>query len=296
MSIMFTSFKGGAIALVPAVIPISLMFGVMGLLDIPLNPGTAMVAVIAIGIAIDGTIHLLARYNELCRHTSNYIDAVDTAVREEATPLIVSCLALSLGFGILLFSNFSIIAQFGALSAATMIFSIFANLLITPILMTHIRLVGLYQILGMRVDRKVLETSPLFMNMSNYQRRKAVLISQFSEFKAGEFILEQDTTGREMYLILSGETDVIRRDGETENHLATLQPGTILGEIGYIKATNRSADVKAKTDVTALKFDYERMQKDLKFFPNIVAKLNFNISYVLGERLADMVGKSTQPK
>lgn len=296
MSIMFTSFKGGLIALVPAIIPISLMFGIMGLLDIPLNPGTAMVAVIAIGIAIDGTIHLLARYNELCRHTSDYIDAVDTAVKEEATPLIVSCLALSLGFGILLFSNFSIIAQFGALAAATMIFSIFANLLITPILMTHIRLVGLYQILGMRVDKKVLESSPLFMNMTNYQRRKAVLISQFSEFKAGDLILEQDTIGREMYLILSGETNVIRRDGETENHLATLQAGTILGEIGYIKATNRSADVRAKTDVTALKFDYERMQKDLKFFPNIVAKLNFNISYVLGDRLAEMVEKSTQPK
>lgn len=296
MSVMFTSLKGGAIALVPAIIPISLMFGVMGLLNIPLNPGTAMVAVIAIGIAIDGTIHLLARYNELCRHTSDYVDAVDTAVKEEATPLIVSCLALSFGFGILLFSNFSIIAQFGALSAATMIFSIFANLLITPILMTHIRLVGLYQILGMRVDRQVLESSPLFMNMTNYQRRKAVLISQFSEFKEGELILEQDTVGREMYLILSGETDVIRRDGETENHLATLQAGTILGEIGYIKATNRSADVRAKTDVTALKFDYERMQKDLKFFPNIVAKLNFNISYVLGDRLANMVENSTQPK
>jgi len=38
-----------------------------------------------------------------------------------------------------------------------------------------------------------------------------------------------------------------------------------------------------------LRFDYERMQKDLIFPPNIVAKLNFNISYVLGERLADMV-------
>ena len=97
---MFTSFKGGLIALIPAVIPIALMFGVMGYLDIPLNPGTAMVAVIAIGIAIDGTLHLLARYNELCRRTSNYEDAVTSSVNDEATPLIVSSIALAFGFGI----------------------------------------------------------------------------------------------------------------------------------------------------------------------------------------------------
>lgn len=292
MSVMFTSFRGGAIALVPAVIPIAMMFGVMGYLNIPLNPGTAMVAVIGIGIAVDGTVHLLARYNELCRHTSDYIGAVNTAVKEEATPLIISGIALSFGFGILLLSNFTVIAQFGALAAITMLFSIYANLLITPIIMTRVRLIGLHQIIGMTIDKKVLEESPLFKNMTNYQRRKAVLISELSEFEEGDLLVEQGTIGRDMYLILSGEAEVIRHDGCESRTLATLLPGTIFGEIGYIRETERTADVKALTKISALRFDYERMQKDLKFFPNIVAKLNFNISYILGERLADMVSQS----
>jgi hypothetical protein len=292
MSALFTSFKGGAIALIPAIIPIALMFGIMGYLDIPLNPGTAMVAVIAIGIAIDGTIHLLARYNELCRRTSDYLGAVNTAVHEEATPLIVSSLALSFGFGVLLFSNFTVVAQFGALAAATMLFSIFANLLITPIIMARIRFVGLYQILAMSIDREVLDRSPLFNNMTDYQRRKAVLISELHEFNEGDLLVEQDTIGRDMYLILSGEAEVIRRDGTESRSLATLQPGQIFGEIGYIRETERTADVLALSKISALRFDYARMQKDLKFFPSIVAKLNFNISYILGERLADMVGQS----
>ena len=292
MSVMFTSFRGGAIALVPAVIPIAMMFGVMGYLNIPLNPGTAMVAVIGIGIAVDGTVHLLARYNELCRHTSDYIGAVNTAVKEEATPLIISGIALSFGFGILLLSNFTVIAQFGALAAITMLFSIYANLLITPIIMARVRLIGLYQIIGMTIDKKVLEESPLFKNMTNYQRRKAVLISELSEFEEGDLLVEQGTIGRDMYLILSGEAEVIRHDGCESRTLATLLPGTIFGEIGYIRETERTADVKALTKISALRFDYERMQKDLKFFPNIVAKLNFNISYILGERLADMVSQS----
>jgi len=293
MSAMFTSFKGGAIALIPAIIPIAMMFGIMGVLDIPLNPGTAMVAVIAIGIAVDGTIHLLARYNEKCRRTSDYQAAVNEAVEEEAPPLIVSSLALALGFGILLFSNFTVVAQFGALAAATMLFSIFANLLITPIVMSRVRLVGLYQILGMKVDQAVLEESPLFRDMTEYQRRKAILISELNEFPAGDLLVEQDTVGRSMYLILSGQVEVIRRDGDQARVLATLHPGQVFGEIGYIREMQRTADVRALSAVSALRFDYTRMQKDLKFFPNIVAKLNFNISYILGERLAEMVGKKS---
>lgn len=282
--------------MVPAIIPIAMMFGVMGYLDIPLNPGTAMVAVIAVGIAIDGTIHLLARYNELCRHTSDYVGAVHVAVKEEAMPIIVSSIALSFGFGILLLSNFTVVAQFGALAAATMLFSIYANLLITPIIMARVRLVGLYQIIGMSIDKKVLEDSPLFQNMTNYQRRKAVLISELSECEEGDLLVEQGTVGRDMYLILSGEAEVIRHDGNGESHkLATLLPGSIFGEIGYIRETERTADVKALSKISALRFDYERMQKDLKFFPHIVAKLNFNISYILGERLADMVSQTKEP-
>jgi hypothetical protein len=50
-----------------------------------------------------------------------------------------------------------------------------------------------------------------------------------------------------------------------------------------------TASAAAKTPVSALNFEYDRMQKDFKFFPNIVAKLNFNISAIPGERLADVL-------
>jgi predicted RND superfamily exporter protein len=294
MSIMFTSLKGGAIAMIPSLIPIILMFGIMGFLGIPLNPGTAMVAVIAVGIAIDGTIHLLARYNELCRSTSDYKTAVNQALNEIATPLIVSSVALSLGFGILLFSNFTVVAQFGALAAATMLISIFANLLITPIVMARIRLVGLYQIISMQIDESVLDACPLFKDMTRYQRRKAILITEIREFSLGEKLLKQNTMGRSMYMILDGEANVVRRDGDVERVLAHLTPGQIIGEYGYIRAVERTADVTATTAVTALHFDYERMQKDLKFFPYIAARLNFNISAILGGRLADVLAERSK--
>ncbi len=286
-SIMFTSFKGGIISLIPSLIPAILMFGIMGFLKIPLNPGTAMVAVISIGIAIDGTLHLFSRYNELCRRTSDYDAAVLETVHQEATPMVTTSLALALGFGTLLFSNFTIIAQFGALAAATMVFALFANLLITPIIMSRVRLVGLYQILALKTHKEVLEKSPLLQGMSNYQKRKAILISELNEFDKGQLLLEKGTLGRSMYLILSGRVDVIRKKGDEERRVARLGPGQIFGEIGFVKEIERTADVRAITPVEVLRFDYKKLEQDLKFFPFIVAKLNFNISRVLGERLAN---------
>ena len=295
-SIMFTSLKGGIISLVPSLIPVILMFGIMGFFNIPLNPGTAMVAVISIGIAVDGTLHLFFRYNELCRRTSDYDAAVFDTVQQVATPMVTTSLALALGFGILLFSNFSIIAQFGALSAATMLFSLFANLLITPLVMSRVRLVGLYQILALRMHRDVIRDSPLFRGMSNYEMRKAIVISELHEKSAGQLLVKEGTYGTSMYLILEGQVDVTRSAKGGQRRLATLGPGQIFGEIGFVKQIRRTADVKALTPVEALRFDYLKLEKDLKFFPFIIAKLNFNISRVLGERLAETNEKLSAEK
>ena len=288
MSMMFTSFKGGLIALIPSVIPISLMFGVMGLLDISLNPGTAMVAVIAIGIAVDGTIHLFSRYNDLCRRTRDNAEAVRLTVEHEAMPVVATSLSLAVGFGVLLFSNFTVVAQFGAMSALTMLFSIYANLLITPIIMSRVRLVGLYEILVMRMQKDLLKQSPLFIGMNGYQIRKAILISEYKDFSDQSLIIKEGTTERSMYLLLSGSVAI-----ERKGHLIkSLQVGDIFGEIGFVRETLRTADVRAIGEVQVLRFDYERLQRDLKYFPNIVAKLNFNISCILGERLAEVIERS----
>ena len=289
MSVMFTSLRGGIIAVVTAVIPIILMFGVMGFFNIPLNPGTAMVAVIAIGVAIDGTIHLFSHYNERCRSTANYPQAVRETVREQATPLVTTSLVLASGFSVLAFSNFTVIAQFGLLAALTMLFSIFANLLVTPIILTYVRLVGLHQVLSVEVEKGVLEQSPFFAGMTNYQRRKAIFISESREFKKGELIIRQGAVESDMYLLLSGSATVYRNTPEGRIELSRIQPGDLFGEIAFIRASERSADIEAMEDLSVLSFSAEKLKKDLKFFPNIVAKLNFNISYILAGRLADAV-------
>jgi CRP-like cAMP-binding protein len=95
--------------------------------------------------------------------------------------------------------------------------------------------------------------------------------------------------------VVSGELEVVRIEPDGERLIAILGPGEVLGEIGFVQATRRTADVRAIGPVSVLRFDHERIEKDLVFFPHIMAKLNFNISGILGKRLADIVEARAQP-
>jgi hypothetical protein len=288
VSLLFTSAKGGLIALLPGALTILVVLGIMAIMEIPLGAGTMMVAVVVIGIAVEGTMHLFSRYTELCRGAANYDAAVIETVKQESAPMIAVSLMLAAGFGVLLFSEFAPVAQFGALAAGAMLFSVFANLLITP-LMSRIRLVGLYEILAMSMPREALEGSLLFHGMSAYQIRKTILLSELREYREGERLIEQGTMGRSMYLVVEGQIEVLRRDGAVTVRRALLGPGEVFGEIGFVHEAYRTADVRALGAVSVLRFDHDRLQKDLALFPHIMAKLNFNISGILGKRLAEMV-------
>ena len=170
-----------------------------------------------------------------------------------------------------------------------MLFSIFANLLITPIIMSRIRLIGLHQILTLTMQQALLEKSPLFRDMSNYQIRKAILISETHEFRNDELMIKQGSTGRSMYVLLSGRAEVLWHDGPRTQHIRYLNGGDVFGEIGFVRKIRRTTDVRAITGVSVLRYDLERIRKDLKFFPRIVAQINFNISWIMGERLADQL-------
>ena len=288
MSILFTSWRGGAISLVPNLLPIAWVFGLMAIFEIPINPGTATVAVIAIGIAIDDTIHLLTKFNEESRTKEKLSEAVEETVNYEAVPVISTSASLMLGFAVLMASEFSIVSQFGALAAITMFFAVIADLLITPIIMGKIRLVSLADVFALKLDRKLLQKSALFHGMSWFAIKKSILLSKTREVNQGDIILHADSIGREMFLILEGSVGVEVGKGKTKKRLSDLGVGEIFGEIGFVGEFQRSADVVALERTRLLEISYEQMKSNMRLYPYIAARINLNISRVLGERLATM--------
>ena len=111
----------GLLSMVPNVMPVLLNFGLMGMLGIPLNPGTAMIATIALGIAVDDTVHHVVTYwRELRAHRNRRVAMIRT-MRAQGRPIVRISLALAGGFLVLALSNFVPIRQFGILSAFVML-------------------------------------------------------------------------------------------------------------------------------------------------------------------------------
>ena len=60
----FRSLRIGLLALIPNVLPVLAYFGALGLFGITLNPTTALVACLVLGVAVDDTLHFLSRFRE----------------------------------------------------------------------------------------------------------------------------------------------------------------------------------------------------------------------------------------
>ena len=93
MIIVFRSFRIGLLSMIVNIIPAILTFGIMGWLNIPLNLVTAMVPSIAMGIAVDDTIHLMWRFSKEIHVDGNYNEAILRSLRRIGKPIVTTSLA-----------------------------------------------------------------------------------------------------------------------------------------------------------------------------------------------------------
>ena len=132
---IFRSWKLGLISVIPNMLPILLNFAVMGLCGVPLNSATAIIAAVAIGIAVDDTIHFICQYQQQRQAGYSTEASIQKAVVVKGTPIIMTSLIMTGGFGILLFGSFVPTIQFGILSALIMLFAVISDLIVLPALL-----------------------------------------------------------------------------------------------------------------------------------------------------------------
>ncbi len=132
MFAIFKSIKFGLISIIPNLLPILFNFALMGFLGIPLNSATAIIAAVAIGIAVDDTIHFICEYQQLKNTGMTAEKAINKTIVTKGHPIITTSLIMTGGFGILLFASFVPSIQFGLLSALIMGFAVISDLLVLP--------------------------------------------------------------------------------------------------------------------------------------------------------------------
>lgn len=125
----------GMLSMPPNILPLTVAMALMVLRDIPLNAATAITFSVSLGMAVDGSIHLLARFREEQRRGRTVDGALLNAARGTGRAIIVSNLTLMAGFAVLAFSGFVPIRRFGELIAATIAATTFTTLLLLPALL-----------------------------------------------------------------------------------------------------------------------------------------------------------------
>ena len=290
-ALLFMSLKAGILSLIPNVVPIALLYGFMGLVGIPLNTSTAMIATVAIGIAVDDTVHHMVTYSRQLNEHHDQRLAMFNTLRAEGRPIVYVSLALAAGFLTLVASNFVATVYFGALAAFVMLVAMVAELTLTPILMVSTPLLTVWDMVMLRMSGDV-RRARLFQGLSRWEARRVVLLGGLREYDAGARVIDKGEIGTEMYMVVTGRVRVFdpSPDGR-ERTLTVLGPGAIVGEIGLLTQEVRSASVVAETRSELLRLDLAALERIRKRSPYTAAKLFRNIARMLGERLRE----ATQP-
>ena len=137
--ILFRSIRLSLLSILPNIIPLMIAGGLMGYLGIKLRPSTAMTFSIALGIAVDNTIHFLARFRQEFRENGNYEESVSQTLLTTGKAIISTGVILSLGFFVLYFSEFVPNHEFGLLATIIIITAVGGSLILLPVLILQIK-------------------------------------------------------------------------------------------------------------------------------------------------------------
>lgn len=132
MAIVLRSLRLGLVSIPVTVLPLLTTAGYMAARDIPLNAATVIIFSISIGLAVDGAIHVLARFREEVVRGASTDDALRTAVRQTGEAVILMYAALTLGFALMLFSSFLPVRRFGELVSVTVLTCLISTLVLLP--------------------------------------------------------------------------------------------------------------------------------------------------------------------
>lgn len=127
----------------------------------------------------------------------------------------------------------------------------------------------------------------LFAPLSPSERAELAEHLVYAPFVKGDTITRQGAVAHWLYLVVSGEADAwLESDGERD-HLATISPGSVFGEMGMMTGEPRRATITARTDIECYRLDKAGFEQVLRSRPDIAGE----ISRILAAREAERIGR-----
>ncbi len=135
MAIALKSVRTMMLAMVPNLVPLGIVFGILGWINFPVDIGMMMTGSIALGISIDGTFHFLVRYQEQWDQGKSSGHAVRIALHTTGGPIFESIVVSSIGMLAMTLSSFAPTVRFGVMMASLLMATLAGDLLLLPALL-----------------------------------------------------------------------------------------------------------------------------------------------------------------
>jgi predicted RND superfamily exporter protein len=132
MMFVSRSIRAGLVAMIPNVLPIFIIFGAMGWMNIAIDIGSMMSASIALGVAVDDTIHFLSWFRVDVKQMRNRREAIIASYKRCATPTLQAACISGLGLSVFAFSTFTPTQRFGWLMLTILVAGVVAELILLP--------------------------------------------------------------------------------------------------------------------------------------------------------------------
>jgi CRP-like cAMP-binding protein len=132
-----------------------------------------------------------------------------------------------------------------------------------------------------------LRRSPLFEMLSPAEIDVLAELSRSVQFAPGEVLVREGEVGASLYVLVTGEVDVVRADGGAEKVLASLAAPASIGEMSLIDREVRSATLRARTPVAALQLTAENFASFRRRSRDGFTLFALNVARVLSARLRE---------
>jgi len=115
-------------------------------------------------------------------------------------------------------------------------------------------------------------------------------------YRDGDAIVRQGELGDCMYVVQSGEVEVVQTTSGGEQRLAVLGTGDFFGEMAVFEKEVRSATVRAHGEARALKVDKRTLLRRIKEDPLLAVNLLQTLSHRIRELNAQLADLEEKPK
>ncbi len=130
MTLALRSIRLGLFSMIPNLLPIGVVLGLMGWTGIRLDPGTTMIAAVALGLVVDDTLHFLHQFRDKMHAGENIHDATRDTLLLTGRAIAMTSVILCGAFWLLLFASFNPNIYFGLLCGTAIALALVANLVV----------------------------------------------------------------------------------------------------------------------------------------------------------------------